>query len=77
MLVAAAPLLQGVARILCGDLDGGDASLEDAVSAGQELDAHENLAFALCEAPATKASPCTNPPDHRGPEPAAGRGAAC
>ena len=29
-------LLQGIARIFCGDLDGGDASLEDAVSIGQQ-----------------------------------------
>ena len=29
-------LLQGIARILCGDLDGGDLSLEDAVSVGEE-----------------------------------------
>jgi LuxR family maltose regulon positive regulatory protein len=49
MLVAAAPLLQGVARILCGDLEGGDASLEDAVGLGEEIGAHENLALALCE----------------------------
>jgi LuxR family maltose regulon positive regulatory protein len=49
MLVAAAPLLQGVASILCGDLDDGDASLEDAVSLAEEIRSHENLAFALCE----------------------------
>jgi LuxR family maltose regulon positive regulatory protein len=42
-------LLQGIARILCGDLDGADASLEDAVSAGEEVSAHEILALALCE----------------------------
>ncbi len=46
---SAAGLLQGIARILCGDLDGGDASLEDAVSACEEGGAHENLAAALCE----------------------------
>jgi len=44
-----AALLQGVARILCGDLDGGDASLQDAVSALEKVGAHENLAIALCE----------------------------
>jgi LuxR family transcriptional regulator, maltose regulon positive regulatory protein len=49
ILTPAAALLQGTARILCGDLDGGDASLQDAVSAGEEVGAHENLAFALCE----------------------------
>ena len=42
-------LLQGVARILCGDLDGGDLSLEDAVSIGEEADAPDDLAIALCE----------------------------
>jgi LuxR family maltose regulon positive regulatory protein len=44
-----AALLQGVARILRGDLDGGDASLQDAVSALEKVGAHENLAIALCE----------------------------
>ena len=44
-----AQLLQGIARTLCGDLDGGDASLEDAVSALEEVGAHETLAVALCE----------------------------
>ena len=42
-------LLQGIARILCGDLDGGDLSLEDAVSVGEEAGAPEDLALALCE----------------------------
>jgi len=41
--------LQGIARILCGDLDGGDLSLEDAVSVGEEADAPDDLAIALCE----------------------------
>ena len=41
--------LQGIARILCGDLDGGDASLEDGVSIGEEAGAHEDVALALCE----------------------------
>jgi LuxR family maltose regulon positive regulatory protein len=41
--------LQGIARILCGDLDGGDASLEDGVSVGEEVGAHEDVALALCE----------------------------
>ncbi len=34
---------------LCGDLDGGDASLEDGVSIGEEAGAHEDVAIALCE----------------------------
>ena len=42
-------LLQGIARILSGDLDGGDLSLEDAVSLGEEADAPDDLAIALCE----------------------------
>ena len=41
--------LQGIARILCGDLDGGDASLEDGVSVGEKVGAHEDIALALCE----------------------------
>jgi LuxR family maltose regulon positive regulatory protein len=41
--------LQGIARILCGDLDGGDESLEDGVSVGEEVGAHEDVALALCE----------------------------
>ena len=49
ILVPIATLLQGIARILSGDPDGGDASLQDAVSAGEEVGAHEILAFALCE----------------------------
>ncbi len=44
-----ATLLQGIARILDGDLDGGDASLEDAVSAAEDVGAPEILADALCE----------------------------
>ena len=42
-------ILQGIARVLCGDLDGGDASLEEAVSVGEEAGAHEDVALALCE----------------------------
>ena len=42
-------LMQGIARILCGDFDGGDLSLEDAVSVGEEADAPDDLAVALCE----------------------------
>ena len=41
--------LQGIARILCGDLDGGDESLEDGISVGEEVGAHEDVALALCE----------------------------
>jgi LuxR family maltose regulon positive regulatory protein len=48
--VTPAPLfLQGIARVLCGDLDGGEASLEDGVSIGEQVGAHEDVALALCE----------------------------
>ncbi len=42
-------LLQGIARVLCGDLDGGDLSLEDAVNVGEVTGAPDDLALALCE----------------------------
>jgi LuxR family transcriptional regulator, maltose regulon positive regulatory protein len=48
-MTPAPAILQGIARVLCGDLDGGDASLEDAVSVGEEVGAHEDVALALCE----------------------------
>ena len=41
--------LQGIARVLCGDLDGGDAALKDGISVGEEVGAHEDVALALCE----------------------------
>ena len=49
-IVTPAPALyQGLARVLSGDLDGGDASFEAAISAGEEVGAHETLAVTLCE----------------------------
>jgi LuxR family maltose regulon positive regulatory protein len=42
------PLTQGLARVVCGDLDGGDLFLEDAASAGADV-APDTLAIALCE----------------------------
>jgi LuxR family maltose regulon positive regulatory protein len=42
-------LLQGIARVLSGDLDGGDEWLADSASVGQRVGAHEDVAFALCE----------------------------
>ena len=42
-------LLQGIARILSGDLDGGDALLEDTLSARQQITAPDILAHSLCE----------------------------
>ena len=45
-----APLaLQGIARILSGDLDGGEASLRDAVGVAGDADAPDTLAVAQCE----------------------------
>ena len=44
----AAALLQGFARVLSGDLDAGDAYLEDAISLG-DVGAPDVLAHALCE----------------------------
>jgi LuxR family maltose regulon positive regulatory protein len=49
-LAAPAPALaQGVALVLAGDLSGGDASLQEAVSAGNETGGHEIHAEALGE----------------------------
>jgi LuxR family maltose regulon positive regulatory protein len=42
-------LVQGIARVLSGDLDGGDASLEDAASIAEQIGAPEDLVAALCE----------------------------
>ncbi len=49
IVAAIAALCQGIARILSGDLDGGDAYLEDAVGVAAEVGAHETLAEALSE----------------------------
>ena len=49
IVIPAATLMQGIARVLCGDLDGGDAFFEDAAGAGEEVGAHEILAITLCE----------------------------
>ena len=48
-MTPAPALYQGLARVLSGDLDGGDASFEAAVSAGEQAGAHETLAVTLCE----------------------------
>ena len=49
-IVTPAPALyQGLARVMSGDLDGGDASFEDAIGAGEQAGAHETLAVTLCE----------------------------
>jgi LuxR family maltose regulon positive regulatory protein len=44
-----AQLCQGIARLLSGDPDGGDAYLEEAVSVAEEVDGREILAMALGE----------------------------
>ena len=41
--------MQGVARVLSGDLDGGDAFLKDAASVAEMTGAHDVAAVALCE----------------------------
>ncbi len=41
--------LQGIARVFCGDLAGGDEWLENSVSVGEKVGAHEDVALALCE----------------------------
>ena len=48
IVIPVAALLQGLARVLSGDLDGGDAFLADAVSAAEQVGGHEALAGALC-----------------------------
>jgi LuxR family transcriptional regulator, maltose regulon positive regulatory protein len=45
----AAALMQGVARVLSGDLDGGDALLGDAASVAEVTGAPDVAAVALCE----------------------------
>jgi LuxR family maltose regulon positive regulatory protein len=42
-------LLQGIARVLSGDLDGGDACLDDAASVAAATGAADVLVTALCE----------------------------
>jgi LuxR family transcriptional regulator, maltose regulon positive regulatory protein len=49
LLTPTPALLQGIARILCGDLDGGDLSLQDAVSIGEQVDSPAAVAAALGE----------------------------
>jgi LuxR family maltose regulon positive regulatory protein len=49
-LVTSAPaLLQGIARVIAGDLDGGDAALADAASGGAQAGAHDIAAEALAQ----------------------------
>ena len=48
IVAPAAVLMQGIARVLCGDPNGGDAFLADAISLG-DVGAPEVFAIALCE----------------------------
>jgi LuxR family maltose regulon positive regulatory protein len=49
-IVAPVPaLLQGMARVLSGDLDGGDAAFQDGVSIGEQVGAPEILPVALSQ----------------------------
>jgi LuxR family transcriptional regulator, maltose regulon positive regulatory protein len=49
-IVAPAPALyQGIARVLSGDLDGGDACLEEAATVAEEVSAPETGAIALAQ----------------------------
>src|SRR5215831_13887161 len=49
LVAPAITLMQGIARILCGDLGGGEAFLEDAASAGADVGSHEVFAITLAE----------------------------
>ena len=49
MVTPAPALYLGLARILSGDLDDGEASFEAAVTAGEQAAAYETRAVALCE----------------------------
>ena len=42
-------LMQGIARVLCGDPDGGDVCLEDAVSVGEQVGTTDDVVIGLCE----------------------------
>jgi LuxR family maltose regulon positive regulatory protein len=49
-IVTPAPALyQGLGRILSGDLNGADEAFQAAISAGEQVGAHETLAVTLCE----------------------------
>jgi LuxR family transcriptional regulator, maltose regulon positive regulatory protein len=48
-LTPAPALMQGIARILCGDAEGGDAALAHAAGSARETSAPDDLALALSE----------------------------
>ena len=49
LVLPAAALWQGVARVLSGDLDGGDASFEDVVAVANDVGAAETASDPLCQ----------------------------
>src|SRR6516225_8981279 len=49
MAAAAVPLAQGIARVLSGDLDGGDASFQEALGAEEDAGSPDVFAVTLCE----------------------------
>jgi LuxR family maltose regulon positive regulatory protein len=49
IVVPGAALLQGIARVLCGDLEGGDAFLEDAAASAEHMGIRDIFTAALCE----------------------------
>jgi LuxR family maltose regulon positive regulatory protein len=49
MVTPTPALLRGIARVLSGDLDGGDAAFAEVAGMGEEAGAAEDFAVALCE----------------------------
>jgi LuxR family maltose regulon positive regulatory protein len=49
LMAPPAVLFQGIARVLSGDLDGGDTAFQDAVSIGEQVGAPESVTSGLCE----------------------------
>jgi LuxR family maltose regulon positive regulatory protein len=49
VVIPVAALMLGIARVLAGDLDGGDASFEEAITAGAEIGAPDVVAALWCE----------------------------
>ena len=47
--ISSIPLMQGTARVLCGDLDGGDAFFAEAEDIGKKQQVPELIAVTLCE----------------------------
>ena len=49
VMVPVTPLLQGIARVLCGDVDGGDAFFADGLSLDEERFSPDIMANTLCQ----------------------------